>query len=48
MFFFERRSFIRWLMVRITLWGWGLVLLSVALRMSVRIPEDAFTNLPGT
>jgi len=47
-FLFERRSFMRWLMARVALWGWGLVLLSVALRIIIRILQDAFTNLPGT
>lgn len=48
LFLFERGSFMRWLTARIALWGWGLVLLSIAVRIIMRILQDAFTNLPGT
>ncbi|MBA3423836.1 MAG: hypothetical protein H0U04_04685 [Rubrobacter sp.] len=47
LFLFERRSFLRWLVGRIDLFGLALVLLSVALRIIIRVLEEMFTNLPG-
>ena len=46
MFLFERGSLLRRLVGQFALWGWSLVLLSVALRLIIRILQYTLATLP--
>jgi hypothetical protein len=47
MLLFERGSLPRWVVGRVVLFGWALVLGAAALYLILRIVQNAFANLPG-
>lgn len=48
MFLFERGSTPRWLLSKLALGGWTLVLIAMALYFILQVLQEAFMNLPGT